>query len=108
MLWAPLLLADLHKASDFPAAVSAAFAYEPGTGYIPRDPLRLGIGYWLKVASGQSGAITGATIAIETVLVNGGWNVLRLGSDSMNSSAGTSDAPAGVRSSFFAVMSGRC
>ncbi len=54
----PLNVADARKTVLFPTATSNAFAYTP-SGYIVRDTLQNGTGYWLKFPSAQSVGITG-------------------------------------------------
>lgn len=66
---------DLHAArSLFPQAVSPAFSYDGG--YVRRDSLREGVGYWLKFAGPEVVRIPGGAVPVESVAVRKGWNMV--------------------------------
>ncbi|MGA9115954.1 MAG: YCF48-related protein [Bacteroidota bacterium] len=72
----PLSVADYRRGSLFPTAASLAFAYDPDAGYIARDTLRNGAGYWLKFDAPQSVNMTGAERLRDTLSVRAGWNII--------------------------------
>lgn len=65
---------DFRKASLFPAASSAAFTYEGG--YMVRDTLENGLGYWLKFPGTQYVGINGTLRMTDTMEVVKGWNLI--------------------------------
>jgi hypothetical protein len=71
----PVTVSDRRKAAVFPGSASSAFSYGP-TGYVTRDTLQYGIGYWLKFSSTQNISLTGSAIASDTVDVVQGWNMI--------------------------------
>jgi hypothetical protein len=72
----PLTVADARKTAVFPTASSFAYAFEIPTGYVRRDTLDTGNGYWLKFPSAQSVSITGAMRARDTIALSTGWNLI--------------------------------
>jgi hypothetical protein len=72
----PLAVADPRKTSVFPTATSFAYAFGVQSGYVRRDTLENGVGYWLKFPSTQNVSITGALQARDSVAVNTGWNLV--------------------------------
>jgi hypothetical protein len=70
----PLITTDTRKVSLFPTATSSAFAFE--AGYIPKDTLTPGVGYWLKFDSTHTISLAGAELTTDTLLVNIGWNLI--------------------------------
>jgi len=75
MFSVPVTMSDLRKTVVFPTASSLAFAYTP-SGYVSRDTLAYGRGYWLKYNTGQTVSLTGGTRARDTVQVTAGWNMI--------------------------------
>ena len=75
LLSVPFIAADMRKTTLFPTAVSSAFAYSP-TGYVSKDTLLNGAGYWLKFPSAQAVQFTGTSFAPETINVSNGWNMI--------------------------------
>ncbi|MFH1112217.1 MAG: T9SS type A sorting domain-containing protein [Patescibacteria group bacterium] len=76
MVSLPRIVADQRKTILFPTAISNAFKYVSGSGYQKADSLRVGVGYWLKFAGAESVMIVGDTIAIDTMEVQEGWNMV--------------------------------
>lgn len=70
----PTVLGNTSRAVVFPGSVSAAYLYE--SGYYAEDPLRRGVGYWLKFDSDQFIDFPGDTTTAETVIVRRGWNLV--------------------------------
>ena len=76
MLSVPLLLPDLRKSQVFPDATSPAYAYSTATGYLQRDTLRYGEGYWLDYDSAGTLGMTGGARDADTVHLTSGWNMI--------------------------------
>ena len=76
LLSLPLTVEDSSKAGVFPSAISSAFAFDRATGYVRRDTLDHGIGYWLKFPSAQDVGITGTLRGEDTIAVHSGWNMI--------------------------------
>lgn len=72
----PLTVADGRKALLFPSALSSAFAFDQAAGYVVRDTIRNGVGYWLKFASVHTDTIAGLMRLEDTVQVRAGWNLI--------------------------------
>lgn len=75
MLSLPVTVGDRRKTSLFPTAVSNAFAYGP-TGYVSRDTLDYGVGYWLKFPAAQVLSFTGDERTLDTLEVVERWNMI--------------------------------
>ncbi|MBI1805425.1 MAG: T9SS type A sorting domain-containing protein [Ignavibacteria bacterium] len=101
ILSVPLITSDFRKTSVYPTAVSSAFTFDPIIGYVRKDTLQIGIGYWVKFNSIQSVAFTGSTVPIETIHVNTGWNMIGALSYPMPTSAIAPIPPVVVRSQYF-------
>jgi hypothetical protein len=74
MLSLPLIPDNSHKAYLFSEAVSDAFAYNGG--YIVRDSLRFGEGFWLKFPTAVVKSILGEDRSSVVIPVNEGWNLV--------------------------------
>lgn len=72
----PLAVLDSASTAVFPTAISSAYAYEFGSGYVPRTILDHGVGYWLKFPSAQNVSITGFLRTVDTIVVHAGWNMI--------------------------------
>ena len=95
---------DKRKVSIFPSAVSNAFAYVEG--YVTKDSLVLGVGYWLKFSSDQDITVRGTPKDRDTIDVRSGWNMVG-GIDSPIPASCVGSIPAGlVVSQFFGYDSG--
>ncbi len=70
----PVTVSDLRKTVVFPTSTSNAFAYI--AGYVDRDTLDYGAGYWLKFPSTQALSLTGGVRGTDTVDVLQGWNII--------------------------------
>jgi len=96
----PRSVFDFCTSTLFPTATSSAFAYG-ATGYVAKDTLANGAGYWLKFSSGQTVSISGQARTLDTISVNFGWNMIGSISSPV-SVANILSVPAGiVTSSFF-------
>ncbi len=76
LLSLPLTVQDSSKTAVFPTAISYAFAFDRTAGYVRRDTLHHGIGYWLKFPSAQDVSITGTLRREDTIAVHVGWNMI--------------------------------
>lgn len=72
----PLAVADRRTSVVFPAAISPAYAFDQGQGYVVRDTLRYAEGFWLRFGSPQIVTITGVTRSRDTVAIQSGWNLI--------------------------------
>jgi hypothetical protein len=72
----PLTVVDYRKTTVYPSATSNAFAFSQSLGYVVRDTLSNGAGYWLKFPTPQNISITGTVRVRDTVQVSMGWNLI--------------------------------
>jgi hypothetical protein len=70
----PLIVTDSKKTTLFPTSISPAYYYN--NGYMVKDTLRNGEGYWLKFGSAQAVNITGTSELMDTIDVNNNWNII--------------------------------
>ena len=95
---------DLRASSLFPEAVSPAYMYDHG--YIPKDTLAIGTGYWLKFPQPESLHIAGDTIAADTFTVGAGWNIIGSITSPVPVTGITEIPPGNISSQFFGYLSG--
>ncbi len=74
MISVPVTGTDLRKTTLFPTATSLAFAYN--AGYVVKDTLVNGEGYWLRFTGAQSVQLGGGPIVSDTIPVGNGWNMI--------------------------------
>ncbi len=96
---------DRTTESVFPAATSDAFAYS-STGYVVRDTLEKGEGYWLKFPDSAVVVLGGEPIQQDTLEVSNGWNLIGSVSSAVNVDSVLSDPPGIIVSDFFAFSGG--
>lgn len=101
MLSVPLYLSDLRTTQVFPEAVSPAYSFTMTTGYIRRDTLRHGEGYWLDYDSAGTLGMTGGIRDEDSVQVQAGWNMLGTVSTAVPVDSIVSVPPGVVVSSFY-------
>lgn len=70
----PLIVDDFRKSVLFPEAASMAYAFD--NGYLLRDTLKNGEGYWLKFNSAQEHSFTGQDLTSVTINLKQGWNLI--------------------------------
>lgn len=75
MISVPVIVATLIADSLFSTATSPAYTFSPG-GYMDRDTLEYGVGYWLKFASAQDVVLAGDPRVKDTIDVGAGWNMI--------------------------------
>jgi hypothetical protein len=104
MISVPLIVSDYRKNILFPTASSSAFAFE--NGYIQKDTLKNGVGYWLKFPDTTTVLLTGSSRTLDSVNVHQGWNMIGVLSVPLAASSVVS-VPANIRSSdFFGYVNG--
>lgn len=74
MISVPLTVQDYRKNILFPGTISSAFLYSDG--YVPKDTLQNGNGYWLKFPSTINVPMSGISRMSDSVEVNTGWNMI--------------------------------
>lgn len=74
MVSIPLLKSDMSKANLFPDAISPAYGYE--NGYLTKDTLLNGAGYWLQFGKGKNISLQGTMLSDDTIMVKKGWNMI--------------------------------
>ncbi len=84
LLSIPLATSNGIASSLFPTAVSPAFSFKQGAGYISTDTLLNGVGYWVKFADTQNVSIAGLTKSLDTITVTLGWNLVGSLSSNVN------------------------
>lgn len=99
-----LQAADYRKSALFPTALSPAYMYS--AGYIPKDTLRIGTGYWLKFAAPETLHITGDSIAVDTITITAGWNMIGSITSPVAVSTITQIPPGNISSEYFAYLGG--
>jgi hypothetical protein len=104
MISVPLTVPDGRTTVLFPSATSHAFAY--AAGYVRRDTLAHGAGYWVKFGSGQVRNVPGTLITHDSVLVPAGWNMIGSIGNAIGVSSITSNPPALTTSPFFGYSGG--
>lgn len=72
----PLRLQNMSKGSLFPSAVSNAFAFADEFGYVRKDTLNVGSGYWLKFTQQQQHTFTAPADYVLDIPVKKGWNLI--------------------------------
>ncbi len=70
----PLEVPDYRKSILFPTSVSNAYCYN--NGYLVKDTLQGGSGYWLKFTGNQNHSITGTQQSTINIPVQSGWNLI--------------------------------
>lgn len=75
MISVPLLVQDYGTTALYPTAITSAFAFLP-TGYVVRDTLEDGVGYWLKFGGEDSLDFLGTAVIEDTISVQAGWNII--------------------------------
>jgi hypothetical protein len=106
MISLPVKVYNPRKSNLFPTATSNSFSYIPGSGYMIRDTLENGIGYWMKFDSTQSIPIPGTPIWKDTIGVVQGWNMIGSISLPIAVTSITSDTPGIITSSFYCYNGG--
>jgi hypothetical protein len=72
----PVTVNDYRRTSVFPSSTSFAYAYDQATGYVRKDTLKNGPGYWLQFGSSRAVGIGGLLRDADTIDVKSGWNMI--------------------------------
>gem|GEM_PF-66203 len=70
----PKLVSDYRKSTLFSTAISPAYSFQDG--YTVKETLSTGAGFWLKFNGGQIVQLSGIDIALDTIDVVTGWNLI--------------------------------
>ncbi len=76
MVSVPVDVAYFYKPTVFPRSTSAASMFKRGVGYVPKDTLANGIGYWLKYTVADTASFYGLKTTATSVAVDTGWNLI--------------------------------
>ncbi len=108
LLSLPVYIPNHTKSELFPGAISNAFEFVTNIGYIVRDTLTNGKGFWLKYpdSSGLSNTLTGGVVLEDTINVVLGWNLIGSISDSLQGISVQSLPPGIIESSFYGFNNG--
>lgn len=101
----PLEVSDYRTEIVFSPAVSSAYSFEQASGYVRKDTLDNGVGYWIKFGSPETVPITGAFRTHDTVAVVTGWNLIGSLSSPVDTSA-IQQIPTAILSTGFYGYSG--
>ncbi|GEM_PF-4238386 len=96
---------DRSVEAVFPTATSDAFGYS-SSGYVARDSLEKGAGYWLKFASDQIVITGGQRLDEDTIEVANGWNLIGAISEPVSADSIGENPPGIVVSPFYQFSNG--
>jgi hypothetical protein len=99
----PLIPNDGRKSTLFPQATSLAYTYDGG--YVTKDTLEFGKGYWLKFDNSVTHTLFGQVVNSIQIPVKAGWNLI----GSLNATVpvtSISTSPPNIISSYFYSYSG--
>ena len=99
LLSVPRIPPDYSKLSLFPSAISSAFVYDGS--YVEQSILEIGKGFWLKYSDNQNAYLSGSICLLDTVELNGGWNIIGSISESVSVGSIASIPPGSVTSDFY-------
>lgn len=84
MISVPVTLNNYAKTVVWPTATSAAFVYSCGQGYVQRDTLKNGPGYFIKFGATQTLTMGGYIREIDSAAVCANWNIVGSISDAID------------------------
>ncbi|MDI6803354.1 MAG: M14 family zinc carboxypeptidase [Bacteroidota bacterium] len=70
----PIELEDSSKNNVFPGSISPAYIFSDG--YVIKDTLKRGAGYWLKFNSARGYLFAGDELKTDTIDLKAGWNLI--------------------------------
>jgi hypothetical protein len=85
----------------FPTASTKAFEYGGSIGYLQKDTLEPGKGYWIKFSAPQPVSLTGVPVISDSIHVTTGWNLIGSISSSLPTFSIFSNPPGMVTSYFY-------
>jgi carboxypeptidase T len=86
----------------FPSAGSAAYCFDRVNGYVTKDTLLEGVGYWLKFDSDENITVSGTWNYLDTIDVQRGWNMIGSISTPIATATIGSDQAGLIAGSFYA------
>ncbi|HTK83279.1 MAG TPA: M1 family aminopeptidase [Bacteroidota bacterium] len=101
----PVTPVDARRSMLYPTAISGAYCYVADSGYVTRDTLRTGAGYWIKFNSDQPVTLNGFPVFCDTIDVVEGWNLIGSISQAV-STMNIISQPPGIETSPFFGYSG--
>lgn len=102
----PLTVSNASAGAVFPGAASPLYAFSGQSGYVVRDSLQEGEGYWLKYDSARVVSITGVPRNTDTIAVSAGWSIVGAISTPVGASAVIQVPPGILQSPFYGYASG--
>jgi carboxypeptidase T len=102
----PVLPYDYKRTAVFPTSSSSAYSYENGVGYVLKDTLIPGKGYWVRFPAAIDQGIIGIPFTAETIAVHEGWNLIGSISAPIPCASIMCDPPGLVTSQFFGYSNG--
>jgi hypothetical protein len=106
LIGVPLTVAEPRKTLLFPTAISDAYAFDATAGYVRRDTLLNGIGYWLKFPGAGSVVLSGYERLADTLSIAAGWNLVSPITISVPVAAVFQNPPGLLVSSFYGFAAG--
>jgi hypothetical protein len=104
MVAVPLLVDDYTKTTLFPSASSPAYTFN--NGYVVRDTLSNGAGYWIKFAGPRTINMHGTACTMDTFDVIAGWNMVGALAYPILATDVSPISPVTITSSFYAYVPG--
>ena len=104
MISLPMNVSDGRANVLFPSATSRAFTY--AGGYLRKDTLIPGSGYWIKFGAGHLANIPGTLLTEDSIALGAGWNMVGSIGTPVAVSAVTSNPPGLTTSPFFGYGGG--
>jgi hypothetical protein len=106
MVSLPVATAADSMTQVFPSSFTPyAFAFVPQQGYAQRQVLDVGTGYWAKFPAGGLQEVAGAPVALDSIPLAAGWNMVGSISSTVDTAA-VATVPPGIRLSQFFGYSG--
>jgi uncharacterized protein (TIGR02145 family) len=101
LLSLPASVSNGSKAFLFPSAASPAYVFQNPEGYVQRDTLSNGRGFWLKFASADTAIIGGDDVFADTIEGRAGWNIIGTISVAIDTASVVTNPPGIIASEFF-------
>ncbi len=106
LLSLPVSPTNGQRAVLFPAATTPAYSYESGSGYLVKDTLEFGRGYWLRFTGAATQPIIGSPVPTDTIPVYTGWNMIGSVSNPVRYQSVLCDPPGLISSQLFGYSNG--
>jgi hypothetical protein len=72
----PIIASNPRVDHQFPYASSSAYEFVPNSGYVLKDTMENGDGYWLRFSTLQTLSMIGDSLKNDTIPVVDGWNLI--------------------------------